>query len=425
MAKIYTNFEFVGKLNIPKDEYFHKVIDNGKGWQGHVVKFVVNESPNNGVFVELMGGYKPKDKYPIKTSPKLKYDNEGNKIEQSTLEIPFDSRLDDNVVRMVADFRKIVVDTTTDFEAKNEAAKVRYDIRNIEQKQEITEEESKQLEELYKKHNELVPNRKEFLHDFDAAQYLVDVLPENKTHTYKVTGNVEFSEYNGKIQKRFKIQTIEIVPEDEKHQLKMIADLFFKKGAVDDSVQESGKKVLIDTYALQYDNKTKKDQYFPLPLVLNLSKVDFNNERQMKLVELLKKQLTVTSNKEVYHLLYELKVVRGAEEVEFDESKLTVQQREFIELGVSKLEDYKPKGSVYGEAVEEIQLIKPLLKEVSGNNFTSGALLSDVDVDDLGYKPLEPVGDIGEEVLTDDEEDTPKKEVEMNSLDDELAGLFG
>ncbi len=55
--------------------------------------------------------------------------------------------------------------------------------------------------------------------------------------------------------------------------------------------------------------------------------------------------------KNVYQMGISCSYVNGSEEVAFDESMLNDMQREAIELGLNKLEDFKPAGSLYGERV--------------------------------------------------------------------------
>ena len=63
------------------------------------------------------------------------------------------------------------------------------------------------------------------------------------------------------------------------------------------------------------------------------------------------------SNKNMQHLQWEC----GAETVEFDESQLTKAQREQIELGIRKLEDFRPAGSIFGDRITEYRLFDPKL----------------------------------------------------------------
>ena len=40
---------------------------------------------------------------------------------------------------------------------------------------------------------------------------------------------------------------------------------------------------------------------------------------------------------------------------------LTEQQREQVELGISKMEDFKPRGNILGDREKELRLVKPIL----------------------------------------------------------------
>lgn len=423
MARIYNTFEFVGNLNLPKDdEKFHRVNKKDSGWEGHTIRFAVNESPTNGQFVELFGMTDINHPFPIKTTARSKRDSEGNYVNGGTIEIPFTDRLNEEYVRMVADFRKIIVDFTKDDEAKQKGYHLRYQIRQLEEKEELTDKEQEELKKLYKEHDGTVPERKEFISAYDAVLHMAKNLNEHKAERFKVTGNVNFNYYNGNVQKRFEIQTIEIVTNEQPNGLKVTADLHFAKDAVDKSSFKDEKKLYIDTYVLSYDRDTKKDQFFPLQTVINAEKLDLENERHKAMFNYLHKKFEVKDRKVVNHLAFELKVVRGSEKKEFTLEDCTDEQKEAIAFGWNKVEDFAPKGGAFGDTIEEYRITKPLLKVLSGNDFTNGALESAYEPDDLIYTP--PVKDETptEEVVKDD---APKEEPKMNNLDDELEGLFG
>ncbi|MMZ62811.1 hypothetical protein D1872_250320 [compost metagenome] len=79
-------------------------------------------------------------------------------------------------------------------------------------------------------------------------------------------------------------------------------------------------------------------------------------------------------------------IFRGADQVEFTEEDLTAEQKEAIEFGLNKIEDFKPKGGMLGETKEENRLVKPILKEIDRNNdFREGAIESTYDEEDLQY----------------------------------------
>lgn len=422
MARIYNTFEFIGTLNISRDDdKFHRINKKDSGWEGHTVRFAVNESPTNGQFVELFGMTDANHPFPIKTTARSKRDSEGNYVNGGTIEIPFADRLNEEYVRMVADFRKIIVDFTKDDEAKQKGYHLRYQIRQLEEKEELTDKEQEELKKLYKEHDETVPERKEFISAYDAVLHMAKNLNEHKAERFKVTGNVNFNYYNGNVQKRFEIQTIEIVTNEQPNGLKVTADLHFAKDAVDKSSFKDEKKLYIDTYVLSYDRDSKKDQFFPLQTVINAEKLDLEDERHKGMLNYLNKKFEVKDRKSVFHLPFELKVLRGSEKKEFTIDDCTDEQKEAISFNLAKVEDFAPKGGAFGDTIEEYRVTKPLLKVLSGNDFTEGAIDAGIEPDDLVYTPPVKEEPIGEEVKND----APKEQPKLNDLDDEFDSLFG
>lgn len=425
--RLYNTFTFTGQVNIPrKEDQFHKVFTNTSGFEGHKVRFAINESTTNGQYVELFGGTNTLKPFPIKTAKKRKLGEDGKYEKGVELEIPFSERLNPTYVRMVDDFRKTIIDLTTDNEAKQKGYDLRRDIRDIESKKEITDEDLNKLAELYKEHDELLPNRKEFLHAYDAALFLAEALPTLPKDTQvKVTGNLSQNIYNDKVQKHFDIRGMEVITyEGVPNALKLIVDAFFTKGAVDKESFKEDKKIYIDAYLQSYDSAIKGDNFFSNSLVINAEKLDLENPKHQGLLNLLVKTFEVKSAKEVKHIPLEVKVIRGSEEVEFDESKLTDTQKEYIALGLAALDDYKPVGRVFGETVEEYRIVKPLLEEMSGFDFRDGAIEADIEVEDLETKSPATL-DIEETKLVEDSKEQVEKP-KMEVLDnDSLDALFG
>ncbi len=50
-----------------------------------------------------------------------------------------------------------------------------------------------------------------------------------------------------------------------------------------------------------------------------------------------------------YKIGITLSYINGNEEIEFDESQLTENQKQMIKLGLAELNDFKPKGNIYGD----------------------------------------------------------------------------
>lgn len=383
MARLYNNFEFVGNLFINKDKFLD-VNESASGWMGHRLNFAVQESKTNSVFVEMYGGYSKSKVYPVMTFGKGTENVKGEK-----LEIPWEDRLNPEAIDMVADFKKFVVDLTTDNEVKEVINKLRYEIRILEYKDELNPTETEKLKELKADLKVAATNRHEFIHEYDAVMFLSENLEEYKNHKFKLTGNVDYNYHKGNFYRKFKPTSIEIVDNEEPNRLRATMDIFFTKDAVDAKDFKKDKKVYIDGYVLSYDSNAKKDVFFPQQVVINAQKLDLENETHVKRFEFLKNKFTVTG-KEVYHLPWLVNVFRGADRVEFSEKDLTASQREAVEFGLNKVSDFAPKGGVLGETTEENRLIKPLLQEFDKmNDFRDGAVASSYDKEELDYTPVQ------------------------------------
>lgn len=413
MSRLYNTFEFIGNIQIPKDkDKFHAVNFSPSGWEGHRLNFAVQESKTNSVYVEMYGGFFQSKKNNVVTLGKGTENEKGMK-----LEIPWEDRLNNETIDMVADFKKIIVDFTID-EAINESVnQLRYEIRAIEYKDEKTKEDVNKLQALREELRQKAPDRYEFIHEYDAVEFLAEHLEKFKAYKFKITGRVEYSEYKGKFSRKFRPELIAIVPSDTPSQLRATFDIFFTKDAIDEVDFEKEKKIYIDGYVISYDNKVKKDMFYPQQFIINASKVDMSNEMHVKRLEFLKNKFKVTE-KGVYHLQWIVNIFRGADQIEFTFEHLTPQQKEAVEFGYNKLEDFAPKNGTLGETKEENRLVKPILQEINrDNNFINGAALSLYEEDELIY-----VYKAQEEKPTDTRiSDTPK---ETNKVDIELDDLF-
>lgn len=386
MARLYNTFEFTGELGFAKEPLKVKPFDSG--WQKHNFSFAILESKTNKAYVSMESGLNQGNGKPniVYSRSKGLFGEQG-----SNVQIEWDDRLTPSVVDSIADFSKTVIDLTPPETSKEDFFNAKREIYNLETKENPTQEDKDKLAALYNKVRELLPERKEFIHTYDAIQYFLSKLEENKGRKFRVKGNIEKSYWNGKFYTNFVPSTIELVSDEFINKLSLSLDLFFTKGAIDETDFSKEKVIRFDTYILSRDNSHKKDVFFPQQTVLNASKLDLDNPAHTGRVELIKKMLNGKSNKEVYHMQFEAKYFRGADEVEFTEKDLTPLQRECVELGINTLDDFKPKGGLLGDVIEEYRLTKPVIKKVNdSNDFTEGLVKSEVfEVDDLQYTPAE------------------------------------
>ena len=417
--KIYNEFDFIGELGLPRDDKrFHDVNDNGKGWEGHRLNFGVKESQLNSVFVEMYGGYRPNAKNTVYAFSKGNKENKGGRME-----IDWADRLKPEVVDMVADFVKIIVDLETDFDKKSKYIELGYRIRNIEY--DGTEEERATLATLKQEYGELATNRYEFLSQYDAILFLSATLKEHEQHKFRVKGNVKLNEWKGKYYKKYEIQSIEIVPEDYSNQLKTTLDIFFDKHALDEASFKDDQKIFVNGYLKDYDSSTKKDGFYPQSFVINGSKLDMENENHVKMLDVLRTQFK-TKGRNFHHLQWVVNAYRGAEKVEITNDDLTAEQKLLIDTGLAKVEDYAPKGGMFGTNIEEMRLVKPILK----GQFDAGAVDTDLSEDDFMELLVKSTADVKLEDVIVKKEDSPTKEVKTEKVDedvimDTMDSLFG
>ncbi|MCY9418835.1 hypothetical protein MOF50_19815, partial [Bacillus inaquosorum] len=253
MSKLQNKFEFIGNVFISNDkEKFHEVKEFDSGWVKNRLSFVVQESKTNSVFVELEGGYSKSKPNKVYSFSKGTENKKGSK-----LEIPWEDRLKDETVNMVADFSKIIIDFN-DESVKEKLNDLRYKLRGLDNKDSLTEEEKKSRSKLLDEYKELNVNGAEFIHEYDAIQFLSENLEKYKDKKFKITGSVEYNTWKGRNFRKFKIQTIEIVSNDTPSQLRANLDVFYTNDSLDETSFDEEKKYFIDAYVLSYDNQAKR-----------------------------------------------------------------------------------------------------------------------------------------------------------------------
>ena len=208
---------------------------------------------------------------------------------------------------------------------------------------------------------------------------------------------------------KFRIQNVFAAPEERKSRLMITADLFYNKDSFDDSDFDENKKITLDCYIEQYINKDEGRKYVPIQVVFSGAKYDMENERHKKLLNYKLKYIKV-KGKAMVHIPWEMVLLRGAEEADFDESMLTDAQKEQIELGIKTLDDFKPKGNIYGDRIDEFRLFDPKLE----GDFADGLLEAEDKSDEFEERIYQPPQD---ETL--DEAKNSSKNGKKSNKDDE------
>ena len=339
-----SRFSFCGTPVIPKQKAdtkrpFCKVITKKDEKTKETKKmlsmtFGIKETDMNMAFVEAFDSQQKV----IKT---MDTDNE-------KLDVDWDDRFDEDIISKVASYRKYIVDLGDDH-----------------------------------------GGRQEFITAYDMIEHLREYLPDYNGRVV-VTGQFTRDWYAKKKMyfSKFRVQNVFAAPEERKNRLLLTMDLFYNKASLDDSDFDESKKMTLDCYIEQYINKDEGRKYVPIQVVFSGAKYDLENEKHKKLFDYKMKYIKV-KNKNMVHIPWEIVLLRGAEEAEFDESMLTDSQREQVELGIKTVDDFRPKGNVYGDRIDEFRLFEPKLE----GDYADGVLECDDTADEFEEKIYVPAQD--------------------------------
>lgn len=269
-------------------------------------------------------------------------------VDNEKMDVDWDDRFDEDIIEKVANYRKYIVD-------------------------------------LGDEHG----GRQEFITAYDMIEHLREHLP-NYDGRVVVTGQFTRDWYAKKKTyfSKFRIQNVFAATEERKNRLLLTMDLFYNKNSLDDSDFDENKKMTLDCYIEQYINKDEGRKYVPIQVVFSGAKYDLENEKHKKLFDYKMKYIKV-KNKNMVHIPWEIVLLRGAEEAEFDESMLTDSQREQVELGIKSVDDFRPKGNIYGDRIDEFRLFEPKLE----GDYADGVLECDDTADEFEEKIFVPAAD--------------------------------
>lgn len=337
-------FNFVGEIDANKMESkvpFLREITNEKGKViGYGLNLTSIAEKNNRAFMECAG---------FKNDTIKTYNTDDKEIE-----IDWDDRFNTDVVDSVANYRKNVLVLDND--------------------------------------------RHEFVSTYDFIKFISENIDDIKDKRFAVTGRVKKNVYKGNISDRFEIQSLYEIGEDDdrKNALKVMGEFYFNKESFDFADWKKEQKIIIDGFTREYIDKEHSDVFVAKQLILDGSKLDLENDKHVKMLQARLLMLgcaydaddnTITckcKKNKWYATSVVTTYINGNEEVEFDESQLTELQKTYIELGMKTLDDFKPKGNVYGDRVVVYKIIDFNLT----GDYANGIVLIDsdeLDVDDNIY----------------------------------------
>lgn len=205
--------------------------------------------------------------------------------------------------------------------------------------------------------------RKEFITEWDMIEYLESALTGYEDDIV-VTGQFVLrpgtGKYSDQVYREFQIQNVYMPSEKDTTHLTMNLDLYYDKDSMDKSSLKDDGKIFMHCYTPMYSKADNARKMFLIDTVFNTAVFDMSKPKHKAIYDYKMRYLETKSRNPV-HMNWQIAVVNGAEEVEFTMDSLTEQQKEQVELGISKMEDFKPRGNIFGERVNELRLVKPIL----------------------------------------------------------------
>lgn len=418
--KIYDTFDFTGEIVIPEStDDFYVVDQYTTSSKARLVLGVRDEDENSTAFVKLEAWLNNQGN-PIR----YKRDLDGN-----TIDVAWNDRMNESVLRNIQDFSKTIVDIETDFEKKEAYDKKFFSaIRMRNNKDGDMAKADEYLDEFYAE----ADNRYEFLSEIDLLDFLREQLPRfQDTHKIRIRGNVELDEYKGKIYRNFVPSTIELVDKEKDSSLKATLNIYFSQLSMDESSFRDTKKIYLNGYLYGYDKNSEYDKrsYFPQQFVINASKFDMENDKHKKILDYIKGKFAVRG-RDFYYQQCEISVFNGADILSGGDDApvdLTPEQQIEVDLGISKPEDFATGQKNFGERYTELRIVKPVTKNI----FSNGALETGLKDEEF----MKRVVKSSESITTDEALNgvTEKKAKEapdkggdvVTDLDKELEDLLG
>ena len=355
-------FNFCGKITLGKETEKFKPVDRKEfqsGWVNTTVKFNVISGTNRVLCITQGGKWANDKKNIVKTFGKSTTDANGNVTKGTAIEIPWAKRFDQNQIDKVAGFKKFVVDTG-DY-------KMRYKLQDLVEAFKngtVTDEKIEEigidnLDDAVAALEKSQAKRKEFLSEWDFAEYMIKVAQSDKMKDklFNISGSYEVS-YNAdkdKFYTNYHVNRVTLAAEDAEPKTEMKIDFYYGEGAWDDSTYDETGKVLINGWIDYYDSNLKKPGFKPMAIV-----VREDDEKKRKT---LKRKFVC--DEEIKQIGLTLSVIEGAEVIELTMDMLDEETREDIECGLLDFEDVKRElgGRMIGDRVSELRFVELTAKK--------------------------------------------------------------
>ena len=395
-------FEMVGKLSVGKDSDKFKSYEEIKydsGWINRTLKFNVT-SGDSRFMLQIKGGCFEDQHNDIYVFSKDGVDDEGKRVKGEGFTIPFKERLKHPRLAEVAEWKKFVID----LEEPGRRWKLQNAAERLKEGKEFNDVELRELgvgsaEEIPTAYEKSCKKRKEFISEWDYAEFIKKMIDSGKyaNKKFKIRGEhqYQYSEQNKRFYSNFVPTRIYLAEDDAIETATENAIVYFNSESLEDVSEEKG-KYYVNAKIFVYDSNRKSNIPCDYMITFNATPADAD-ERTKKMVNAKVKMFTIDSD-EWRELGVVNTLIDGAERMAIEFDDLTEEQQDNILMGLTTLEDIRAEmgGSVYGDRIQEARFTK-LAKGYSGGSKDS--VYTDEDFE------IKPIGADEEEDLFDEEDD--------------------
>lgn len=288
-----------------------------------------------------------------------------------------------------------------------------YDKELVQWNKRFDEELNKRVAN-FQKHRVSIDGKKSkyFLHNDDMINEIIKAVDEGLLQSVKydegeivggtkvdIRGQIKLNYWNNEFSQQFEIQSFVVVPETVPCEFSGSVSLVFNKEAV----KERKDKFIVNGYCYDYIKLPGKErgEMKLIPQVLVVQKKGLGQKIGEYLVENMK-----TKKDEFKAIRFDVSFIRGAEEVEPENIKLTPEQEMLVEMGLLSAEDVVDKA--VGKKINEIRIEKlyakgEYRKVVIPTAFKQKDVFFDDDEDDEDVYEDQSIFNTSDDEETDDE----------------------
>ena len=252
--------------------------------------------------------------------------------------------------------------------------------------------------------------RYEFCNEFDYSEFVYNELTSGKFDNakFRVIGEIEYTSwFNEKTNQEqiftnYSVNRIYVVPDDTEEEATANIEMYITEDCINEDRLEEENLLVVNGYIPQYDGKKKADIGFYKSIEYPLNAEGELAQRKLKVIK--KLLLDNFDENQLCKIGFKVDLINRREQLEFDESMLSDDEKEMVELGLMDMKDLEAQyGMGMGSRIEKISV------SGIGKGYSKGAI---------------PVVELTiEQLMKKADEEKPKQEINVDldeNSDDDL-----